>query len=673
MRAIAVLFGVVLAVALPVSRVDAASDEQRVDPYERLYGRAMARHRALEPSELSLAEEAARKMAERTQALLTREAAASLPGGPASLPPKMQTVMAKLDENAQRSRQLLQEGRYEAAYLEATKYASMHTLLVHLFVGLQRAAQSGAHSDAAALAALPSRIPEARSQLERMHQELQKTTPKTASQLVALLAAYASWHDAEVLLDLVEHHSDSVFALLKREFSIDVPQDPGSPELFMRLVVEPFVLTAIGEMVDDVRLRLKLSRIDSDGDLAPLGRRIDEAQVKQLATAYGEAARWNFGRLEAVAAGRTLPREHTFDATIRAIDHFTIDARIQYDKDHKDDTGRDAAYKLLAANVETYVDSLYSLATLRVRLADAAGLAGSEGTATPTTSPQGDEVLTRLLQHQSRLARAAGGGARADLGYVPTPVALLLRGGMDSNSGDRDDRKRALGALILAAVYADLARALSTPPPCPEGGSATCQAGPTADESKDLWECISKLRSPELGLVQKAQGFAQGRRSAVPAMDVEDMIADAIWDTCFEAAERGERLSGLFWSKFKSRIADWYRAVVVEERNAPRFFDACPTRPDDDLQERETEEERAVRGVRARKILCDLDPKDQQILDLHVNQRKSFRQIGFQLGMTEDAVRQRFNRAKAAFRKTWGPPPDFSWIPTENLRMFASL
>ena len=200
MRAIAVLFGVVLAVALPVSRVDAASDEQRVDPYERLYGRAMARHRALEPNELSLAPEAARKMAERTQALLTREAAASLPGGPSSLPPKMQTVMAKLDENAQRSRQLLQEGRYEAAYLEATEYAFMHTLLVHLFVGMQRVMQSGWRTDGAALAALPSRLPEARGQLERMHQELQTTTPKTASQLVALLAAYANWHDAEVLL-----------------------------------------------------------------------------------------------------------------------------------------------------------------------------------------------------------------------------------------------------------------------------------------------------------------------------------------------------------------------------------------------------------------------------------------------------------------------------------------
>lgn len=673
MRAIAVLFGVVLALALSVPRAYAASDEQRVDPYERLYGRAMERHRALELNELSLAPEAARKMAERTQALLTREAAASLPGGLGSMPPKTQAVMAKLDENAQRSRQLLQEGRYEAAYLEATKYAFMHTLLVHLFVGLQRVVQSGSRTDGAALAALPSRVPDARRELESIHAELQKTTPKTASQLVALLAAYANWHDAEVLLDLVEHHSDSVFALLKREFSIDVPQDPGSPELFMRLVVEPFVLTAISEMVDDVRLRLKLSRIDSDGDLAPLGRRIDEAQVKQLATAYGEAARWNFGRLEAVAAGRTLPREDAFDATIRVIDNFTIDARIQYDKDHKDEVGRDAAYKLLAANVQSYIDSLYSLATLRVRLADAAGLAGSDGRTTATTSPEGDEVLTRLLRQHSRLARTAGGGARADLGYVPTPVALLLRGGTDSNSGDRDDRKRALGELILAAAYADLVRALSTPPPCPEEGNATCQAGPTVDESKDLWDCINKLRSPELGLVQKAQGFAQGRRSAVPAMDVEDMIADAILDACLEAEDRGERISGLFWAKFKSRIADWYSAVVVEERNAPRFFDACPARPDDDLQERETEEEETVRGARTRKILCKLNPKDQQILEMHINQKKSFRQIGFQLGMTEDAVRQRFNRAKAAFRKTWGPPPDFSWIQTENLRMFASL
>mgnify|MGYP000446877787 CR=1 FL=1 len=673
MRAIAVLFGVLLAVALPVTRAYAASDEQRVDPYERLYGRAMARHRALEPNELSLAPEAARKMAERTQALLTREAAASLPGGLGGLPPKMQAVMAKLDENAQRSRQLLQEGRYEAAYLEATEYAFLHTLLVHVFVGIQRVAQSGSRTDGAALAALPSRLPEARSQLERIHQELQKTTPKTASQLVALLAAYASWHDTEVLLDLAEHHPDGVFALLKSEFSIDVSQDPDAPELFMRLVVEPFVLTAISEMGDDVRLRLKLSRIDSDGDLAPLARRIDEAQVKQLATAYGEAARWNFGRLEAVAAGRTLPRENALETAIRLIENFTINARIQYEKDHKDEAGRDAAYKLLAANVQSYVDSLYSLATLRVRLADAASLAGNEGTATATTSTQGDEVLTRLLQLQSRLARTAGGGARAEIGYVPTPVALLLRGGTDSNSGDRDDRKRALGELILAGAYADLARALSTPPPCPEEGSATCQAGPTVDESKELWDCISQLRGPELGLVQKAQRFAQGRRSAVPAMDVEDMIADAILDTCLEADDRGERISGLFWAKFKSRIADWYSDVVVEERNAPRFFDACPTRPDDDLQERETEAEQAVRGVRTRKVLCDLDPKDRQILELHINQRKSFPQIGFQLGMTPDAVRQRFNRAKAAFRKTWGRPPDFSWLQTENLRMFASL
>lgn len=145
--------------------------------------------RALEPNQRSLAEAAARKMAERTQALLSREAAASLPGGPGRLPPKMQAVMAKLDENAQRSHQLLQAGRDEAAYLEATEYACMHSLLDHLFVGLQRVAQSGSRADGVALAALRSRTPEARGQLERMHQELQEMTPKMASQLVALPGA----------------------------------------------------------------------------------------------------------------------------------------------------------------------------------------------------------------------------------------------------------------------------------------------------------------------------------------------------------------------------------------------------------------------------------------------------------------------------------------------------
>ncbi len=664
-----------LLLALTVAPVRAAPEEMRVDPYERLYGRTLAVHSPLAPGGISLPQRAAEQMASRTEVLLRRMGAfnaTSLAGSSRiERDARFEKVADRLAENAQRSRNLLSEGRYEAAYLEANGYAYAQELIGHFLDSFGRLSGSTNTQWGDAETPWVSRIPEARDQMLGFHLQLRAFQPKTASQLLALLNAYAEWHDTQVLLDLLDKHPRELIALLKKEFSLTELDTAEKEQLLLRLVVEPFVLPLVRLVIEDAKFQLQLSQIDSGGSLPPLTRRIEEAQLRQLSTAYGEAAKWNFSRLEALAAGRTLPREDPFDASWRTVEAIEIMGRQQFAQDHRDDFGLDPTFRLLAANFRTYIDSLYSLATLQVRLIDAEGLAGSDSNSKTTTTPAGDRLLDKLLRRAGLQARRAAAGAQAELGYVPTPVALELRGGLDASSGDRDDRKRALGYAIKAAAEADLVRALSSPPPCPEGNETNCLGLSTPrDLSAEILDCIQRLRDTDNGVVEQAKGFARKRRSAIPEAEVADIVHDAIVETCFEAEERGEAVRGLFWLKYRNRLADWYRDVEVYERNAPRLFSPCISRPDEEFFEHE---QAARYSDRIRQVLCDIDDKDRQIIELHINQGKTFPQIGFLLGLTASGAEKRFNRAAERFRKRWGKPPEFGLLPTKKLMNFASL
>lgn len=593
-----------------------AQEPATVDPYQILHGHRLGPGPALSARSLELPPSTVALLRARTDMLLQRVRAELAPfdlsDDPTASREAVDFINALKDEISQ-----AQALRDRGQYFAAQNKASILSLAGHAIKGVIEAAlrhkvQTRSYYSQSAL----SRVPEMRARLDALRARLDAARPASPSALAALYEAYGGWVGLHSLLALVASPPPELWALLQ-EHNLAVP--PDRRDLVVQVFVEPIAATILREMEEEIDLVMQAGQSAPAQGGAPMQ---EEGALRRLATAYERAAHANFKLVDLRAEVRQLPQ----DKMRREIGRFMsalIEKEMEYLRSHRREPGQAEAMIQLAAGYSIYEYSLSSLAWTDVLSAD--------GSATEVSKSQAiREALTQRLSAEWRRAQDAMTRANGALGGLPVPTLMNFHSGQQLSAGGFDERELALLSLVSAAEQSRLVAALWIPPAQPADGAAQ-------GSGADVEGCIEKLSGSEIS--QQAEGFARNRGWAIPAQDLVDIIRKAVVQTCTRAKDLSRLPVSLFWHIFKQRAADWFRAVAIEGRAAPKLTASCEEVPSpaEDLMRREACD-------RLRQVMGQLSNEDKKLLEQHFTDGLTYGQIGQPLGLSEDAVRKRVRR-----------------------------
>lgn len=221
----------------------------------------------------------------------------------------------------------------------------------------------------------------------------------------------------------------------------------------------------------------------------------------------------------------------------------------------------------------------------------------------------------------------------------------------------------AFGQVASALSVPDTARALEA---C--SGSADCSrrvlqsalggqprqapslpAGAYTPEQKESFErCVEEIyRQDDDGRSLRSWGLAEAWRFTQDRMESEDVVHDAIFSVCL-VSHRVTEIRSYFIASVRNALRkEWDRS----RRYCPLDIEDPKWLPDACIQE--SVEQRMIRaavGQSAHDALCSLQADDRRIIEWHVWEGWSHAQIAIRLGISEDAAKQRYSRARRSLK-----------------------
>lgn len=624
--ALSLCFWTILTLLAPAARGQGAST---IEPYEILYGRALAIQTRLSHQKLLPAAGAQALVQARTEALLARVHSVSAALGPSPSRKPLQDLAAAVHAEESEATALRDRGKYYAAWHKA----SQDFVEVEFLTGLVEAVAKEAAQDASGGTGSLSKLPEVRARLEQFATRLQLVRPTSVSVALALAEAYTDLVDATLLLDLAQHRPTELLALLEPHLG---PFKPEKRDHAVRWVLEPIAAPLVQWYIEDAELRLQASQVDPISVLRPT-----EPELRKLAQAYLRAARANLSLADSLREGRTLPPRTLRQQANGRLGYLLLTQRLDYARNHQRDEGMAAVLAELGVSAAAYRASLDELAELHVLTSPQVAVAADARAGAAATS----QVRLMGMQIEELRVLDAAAQAQAVLGHVPAPILLAYQRAQELGEGDAEDQALAQGEQIGATVLAQLAAALASPPPRQsfpiDESTPNVGAAPTRDDY--VLACIESLRFSELG---SARGFLVRKAMQLPEYERDNLIEMALVEACTRARDLRSSVRPYFYEILRNDLAQWYRNVAIFERNAPKLTTTCTAAPSQ------------LEGVLGRErctllqeAMEDLPDDDRQILDLKYQDRLTHADIGQRLGISEEAARKRVKRALNRLRE----------------------
>ena len=493
-----------------------------------------------------------------------------------------------------------------------------------------------------------NRLLEMRARLENFRTRLDVTRVNSVSVGLALADAYATWVDTTSLLDLLQNRPTDLMAMLD---PLGIKITEAKREQFVRIFMESLCVPIIQWSIEEAELVLQASQADPVTLVRP-----DEAGVRELARAYADAARANLTLARSQREGRKLPERspgHEFAARLGGD---LLTQALTFEHQHRPDSGLQNAFLMLGTSRAAYADSLAELTETQVQLSP-------EVAAAPDRERAEKEMdrlrMIRLFEFEQR-DRETAAQARAVLGHVPAYLGLTYARGLELNEGDAEDRELAMTELIAARTLAELAAGLGAP--------ALREATPIDDSlayapAEFIRVCIGRLTFSMEG---PAQSMVIKHDFKLSKEEFRELFLGAVVKTCTSARDLSSSAPrSLFLEVFYNQVIDWFRAVKVFQRAAPKLTDICtvPLQPDQELLERKS----CSLTEKAMDLLSD---NEREIIELHEVQELSYEEIGRRLRLTTDTAGKRGQRALAKLREAYKrlDPlslrwPARSWMP----------
>lgn len=619
------------------------------DPYQALHGVRLLPKIPLDPHALALPAPVRDLLQVRTEELLARAEQSPLLSratGANGLSAALDDLRRELAE----SREMLDRGRVLGAFQKAQVVGLVMDFFRHLIETTLRAAIEAKRSN--------TRFPppletsgSSRARVAAFAARLDAMRPTTVPAVLALAGARAAVIDCQSSIDGLRRGNNKFEEVIEKSLPA---ADPDKRAFIVRVLLAAFMDMIVDATLKQAEIELALAPLD---DIDPaLSAHLDPAWLKRLTRLYADAAAVNLN----ILAGRgERVRPSPVDAVQQIFGEFaalSLVGRIEY-LQRADDAGLDPSipWSRFATAFSAYVDSLVMLADQDRRIAAA-------GEGTNDDPARASEELDRQMLKEELRARRAAAQAQAMLGGVPVVVAMRYQEGAQLAKGDRDDRENAIHSFITAAAQADLAVALGA-------DIDSTRAGPDASsdgEGPSFAECTDNLYDSQGGLVSRAERWAARNHPQIDRADVSDMINEAILRACLDAEDRLSDLQPFFWRVLKNLVANYYRATLTLERNAPRLMDRCtPPSTEDELVRREEAD-------LLHRAMCALDDDEQRVLRIW-SESKKHKDVAKALGISEDASRKRVTRAFERLREEFKRLGGFSRWHIDLLRRHAVL
>lgn len=233
-------------------------------------------------------------------------------------------------------------------------------------------------------------------------------------------------------------------------------------------------------------------------------------------------------------------------------------------------------------------------------------------------------------------------------GSLLVTVAALFLGRAASQSGD------ALAALAPAArtpgctgAPIDCWRASLQPPTRPAIPGQAGAALPSSEPSDEFGDCVQELRRDD---PVRGNAYKDAIREAAVYARNPDDAADVVNDMLLAVCQRTVRPVDVRSYFIQSVRYNAWKVAKRKRRSCP-LDPEVPDEPVDGCIARSPDQQYArVRMVDAMHVaLCELDPVEQDIIELRFVDDLSHRQIGDHFGWSETAARQRYHRAVTKF------------------------
>ncbi|MFO0578882.1 MAG: sigma-70 family RNA polymerase sigma factor [Polyangia bacterium] len=640
----------ILLSVLLFSPLASAQHPSVIEPYEVLYGKPQLGRAALTPDQMAPSAATLALVQARTETMLMRLGSVLGSLSPGAGPPKLQRWSATVQKNRTEAEKLRDRGKHYAAWWKASK----DFILAEFLTGVREAVAKEEAQDAG-LGAPSSRLPEVRARLDAFYTQLGVVRVSSASVALALSEAYSTWVDLTSLLDLLQNRPAQLIAMLEPA-GITVP--PEKQERFVRLLMEPIFIPIISWAMEESDLALRASQADLNGVIVP-----DEAALQKLARAYADAARANLLLARSQREGRRLPDRGPAREFSGRLTGDQIEQGLTYERQHRTDTGMASALLLLGTSRSAYAFSLGELAETQVQLDP--GVAAATDSA--TAEREMDRLRTHRLYEYEPRARLAAAQAKAIVGQVPAFVGLAyLRGQELHDDEDLKDRELAVGELIESFTLAELAAALSAPPP---GGAMPIDDSLAGAPQEFIRVCIGRLKFAMEGPAFK---MLQNQGISLPQQEFRELFMNAVIQTCTSAKDLTSSMPrALFLKVFMNEVMTWFREVKIHQRAMPKLSKVCSTlpRPDLELLERQP-------CTLTQQAMSMLDEDERQIIQWHEVEDLTFEEIAERLGVKNKAtVEKRGQRALAKLRAAYKKldPLSLSWQLAPGGRLRALL